>query len=48
MKKCYLGIGILLFAILLQMTSTGVEIVALALGLVGLGFCLAGFIEKKQ
>ncbi|MEG1011636.1 MAG: hypothetical protein RSE54_07210 [Ruthenibacterium sp.] len=48
MKKCYLGIGILLFAILLQMSSTGMEIVTLVLGLVGLGFCLAGFIEKKQ
>lgn len=48
MKKCNLGIGVLLFAILLQLSSTGMEIVTLVLGLVGLGFCIAGFIEKKQ
>ncbi len=47
MKKCYLGIGVLLFAILLQMSSSGMEIFTLALGLVGLGFCVAEFVSKK-
>ena len=47
MKKCGLGIGILLFAILLQLSSTGMDIVTLCIGLAGLVFCIAGFIDKK-
>ncbi len=47
MKKSCLGIGVLLFAILLQMSSTRMEGMTLALGLIGLAFCVAGFVSKK-
>jgi hypothetical protein len=33
--KTLIGIGIILFAILLQMCSTGIELMTLGLGLVG-------------
>ena len=46
MKKLVLGIGILLFAILFQLSSTGLDSVSLFLGIIGLVFCVVGFAEK--
>lgn len=36
MKKSVKGIAVLLFAILLQLCSTGMELLTLAIGIVGL------------
>lgn len=36
MKKGMIGIGILLFAILLQLCSSGMEIISLVVGIIGL------------
>lgn len=42
------GTGILLFAILFQLCSAGMEGVSLTIGVVGLGFVIAGAFGKKQ
>lgn len=39
MKKPILGIGILLFAILFQLCSSGIDMVSLTIGIIGLFFC---------
>lgn len=46
MKHLGLGISILLFAILFAFISTGLEIIALGIGIIGLWFSIAGFYEK--
>ena len=46
MKHLGLGISILLFAILFAFISTGLEIIALGIGITGLCFSIAGFYEK--
>ncbi len=43
MKKCILGIGILLFAILFALSSSGMGVVSLTIGFVGLSFVLSGY-----
>ncbi len=47
MKKLILGIGIILFAILFKLCSSGSEAIALIIGIVGLCFSIAGFIDKE-
>lgn len=42
MKKIGLGIAIILFAILLELCSTGMEIITLAIGLTGLIVAIMG------
>ena len=46
MKKVGLGIGILLFAMLFQLCSSGMEIVSLIIGAAGLIAVILGSIEK--
>ncbi|MCC8357925.1 MAG: hypothetical protein LJU34_08900 [Oscillospiraceae bacterium] len=46
MKKIGLGIAILLFAIVFALCSTGIEIVTLLIGIVGLIFAIRGFMEN--
>ena len=46
MKKIGLGIGILLFALLFQLCSSGMEIVSLIIGAAGLIAVIFGSIEK--
>ncbi|MDD3227911.1 MAG: hypothetical protein PHE09_01740 [Oscillospiraceae bacterium] len=48
MKKLSLGIGILLFAILFKLCSSGLDITALVIGVIGLGFAIAGFADKSN
>lgn len=43
-----MGISLLLFAILLQLCSTGLEIVTLAIGIVGLIIFFIGAMGSKQ
>lgn len=40
MKKVLIGISIILFAILLQLCSSGMELLALGIGLIGLFFTI--------
>ena len=48
MKKCILGIGILLFAILFALSSSGMGVVSLTIGFVGLSLFYPGiFMENK-
>ncbi|MDU7337905.1 MAG: hypothetical protein E7L17_07315 [Clostridium sp.] len=42
MKKIGLGIGILLFAILLRLSSAGLETFVVGIGVIGLGFVISG------
>ncbi|MGN1182904.1 MAG: hypothetical protein ACI4SR_07870 [Faecalibacillus sp.] len=46
MKYLGLGISILLFAILFALISTGLEIIILGIGIIGLCFSMAGFNEN--
>lgn len=48
MKKLSLGIGILLFAILFKICSSGLDIIALVIGGIGLGIATAGFMGKSN
>ena len=48
MKKLVLGIGILLFAILFKLCSSGLDIVSLIIGVIGLGFGIGGFVNKSD
>ena len=49
MKKALSGIGIILFAILLQMCSNGMDLLALGLGVIGLVVTIAfAFKEEKK
>ena len=42
MKTCLLGIAVLLFAILFQLSSTGLEAFTLGIGLLGLIITILG------
>ncbi len=46
MKKIGLGISILLFALVFALISSGMGLVTLIIGLVGLGFSINGCFEK--
>lgn len=47
MKKIGLGIAILLFAIVFALCSSGMEMVTLVIGIVGLILALIGFGDKS-
>jgi len=47
MKKCIIGIAIILFSILLQLCSTGMEILTLGVGIVGLIFTIIFALKKE-
>jgi len=48
MKKIGLGIALILFAILLRLCSSGLELEVLVLGVVGLGFAIVGFTNNSN
>jgi hypothetical protein len=48
MKKLSFGIGILLFAILLKLCSSGMDNVALIIGLIGLCFLIIGYLDNSK
>lgn len=48
MKKCLLGIGILLFAILLTICSTGLGFTCLIIGIIGLFILILGTLSKNN
>ena len=47
MKKFGLGIAILLFAIIISLCSSGMGLLVIGIGIVGLIFSIIGFIENK-
>lgn len=47
MKECMIGIAIVLFSILLQMCSTGLELLTLGIGVVGLIFTIVAALKKE-
>lgn len=47
MKKIGLGIAILLFAIVISLCSSGMELLSIGIGIVGLIFSIIGFMERK-
>lgn len=47
MKKIGLGISILLFALVFYCCSSGMELVTLGIGIIGLVFSIAGFWDNK-
>ena len=47
MKKIGLGIAILLFAIIISHCSSGMGLLVIGIGIVGLIFSIIGFIENK-
>ena len=48
MKKLLLGIGIILFSILLKLCSTGMDLLPLILGAIGLLFVIYGSVSKPD
>ncbi|NLW69542.1 MAG: hypothetical protein GX061_00435 [Eubacteriaceae bacterium] len=48
MKKCLMGIAILLFALLFQLCSTGMGIFSLLIGSVGLAVAIGGGISSER
>ena len=48
MKKIGMGISILLFASILANCSSGMDGLAIGIGVFGLVWSIAGFIEKKN
>lgn len=46
-KKIGLGIAILLFAIVITLCSSGMELLSIGIGIVGLIFSIIGFMERK-
>jgi hypothetical protein len=44
MKKISLGISIILFAILFSLCSTGMDLVSLIIGIIGIVFSIIGYI----
>lgn len=48
MKKIGLGISILLFAILFQLCSSGLDFAALIIGIIGIGFVVIGFLSSSN
>ena len=47
MKKIGLGIAILLFAIIIPLCRSGMGLLVIGIGIVGLVFSVIGFIERK-
>ena len=47
MKKIGLGIAILLFAIIVSLCSSGMGLLVIGIGIVGLIFSIVGFMERK-
>lgn len=47
MKKIGLGIAILLFAIVISLSSSGMELLTIGMGILGLIFSLIGFMEHE-
>lgn len=47
MKKIGLGIAILLFAVVISLCSSGMELLAVGIGGVGLIFSIIGFMERQ-
>lgn len=47
MKKIGLGIAILLFAIVISLCSSGMELFSIGIGIAGLIFSIIGFKERK-
>ena len=47
MKKIGLGIAILLFAIIISLCSSGMGLLVIGIGIVGLIFSIIGFMERK-
>lgn len=47
MKKIGLGIAILLFAVVIFLCSSGMELLAVGIGVVGLIFSIIGFMERQ-
>lgn len=47
MKKIGLGIAILLFAIVISLCSSGMELLTIGIGVVGLSFSIIGFMERS-
>lgn len=48
MKKIGLGIAILLFAIIIALYSSGMGVLVIGTGIVGLILSIIGFMERKQ
>ena len=48
MKKALMGIGLILFAILLQLCSSGMEILTLGIGVVGLIITIAYALRAEK
>lgn len=48
MKKIGLGLGLLLFSILFKLCSSGLDILSLAIGLIGLMIVLYGAFSKSE
>lgn len=48
MKKIGLGISILLFAAVLSLSSSGMGLLTIGIGAVGLAFSAVGFLEKDK
>ena len=48
MKKLLLGIGIILFSILLKLCSTGMDLLSLIIGATGLLFVIYGSVSKPD
>ena len=48
MKKIGLGIAILLFAIIIALYSSGMGVLVIGIGIVGLIFSIIGFMERKE
>lgn len=48
MKKIGLGISILLFALVLNCCSTGLEWITIIIGCIGLRFSIVGFLDKQN
>lgn len=47
MEKTMIGLAIILFAILLQLCSTGMEIITLGIGIIGLVFTIISALKTK-
>ena len=47
MRKIRLGIAIMLFAVLISLCSSGMELLAVGIGAVGLIFSIIGFMERQ-
>lgn len=48
MKKCLLGIGIILFTIVIALCSNGMELIILICGIIGLVILISGYLSKSE